>query len=317
MADWTVVRHKRGGIAGRKTPAVNGVHQSVVPSSNRKSSTAAAGHVRFYSHVPPPKSHNLPSSVNEDAPELNQEERLLGKMQRAREKVEQSVFFSGFMRQMQHLEVIKNLSRSGTGKVGSGDEEEEDEEEEEEEEDPHERFNEEGKEQSLRRPKVELVVYGVGSITDSEISRCQLSLALLMKKKFAERICDVVVYDPVMSPLDRSVMVQLGFSPLENNDGGRRPLNGPTLFFMPHCDFELYEEVLQENLKPNTVDQMVILGNSFRTYHYRSSVSQLQHAECPFLLKVQPTVEEVSVADNFHPTAFNDTSWHFFSKVEF
>jgi hypothetical protein len=45
---------------------------------------------------------------------------------------------------------------------------------------------------------VEVVVLGVGSILDSEVSRCQMGLALVMKERFS-CIGKILVHDLVLS----------------------------------------------------------------------------------------------------------------------
>ena len=87
--------------------------------------------------------------------------------------------------------------------------------------------------------KMLMVIYGIGSIESFERPRLQLSLALLMKKKFSW-IGDLEVFDPIISSAESNVFSALGCSVLSFNEEGRRQVSKPTLFFMPHCEAELY-----------------------------------------------------------------------------
>ncbi|KAK1548967.1 hypothetical protein Q3G72_008921 [Acer saccharum] len=93
-----------------------------------------------------------------------------------------------------------------------------------------------------------MVIYGIGSIESYETPRLRLSLAISMKRKLGW-IGDVE---------------------------GRRCAIKPTIFYMPHCEAELYDNLLQAN-QGVMLKGMVLLGNSFETYEqhvseYKSSV---------------------------------------------
>lgn len=91
-----------------------------------------------------------------------------------------------------------------------------------------------------------MVIYGIGSIESYETPRFQLSLAILMKRKF-NWIGDVEVFDPILSATESRVLESLGCSVLSVNEQGRRRATKPTLFYMPHCEAELYNNLLQAN----------------------------------------------------------------------
>lgn len=161
---------------------------------------------------------------------------------------------------------------------------------------------------------VELVVLGVGSIADSEVSRCQISLALLLKKIFSS-IKEVLVYDPVLSTMECSTLTTLGCTPISQDEEGRRRAHMPTIFYMPHCGIGLYNNLLQENADPWCLGWVSVLGNSFEKYHDAWSRSPKDSGPQPdTLLKLQRHSKEYSVDPVSFPlmSAFNDMSWHLF-----
>ncbi|KAL2609193.1 hypothetical protein R1flu_027766 [Riccia fluitans] len=285
MEEWNVVSRKRG--AGRRLAAPYLNSSSARNCRASVSTVAAAGAVEDFDTA---MLDDLGIVDNEE-----EQEKLLARVRRAIVKVEQSSFYNKFMKQMHELQVMEKLVRAGNRgalkKSALSDE-----------------FRVGG--------EVEMILYGVGSIYTAEIARCQLALALLIKQKFSS-IGQLLVYDPIMAPIECRVMRTLGCVPLETNDSGRRAINGPTLFYMPHNEVELYDSVLRTSLNPFTLNQIVIIGNSFRTYSERWTTYPLPDGEIPsYLLKVQEFVEEIPIDDDFSPSAFNDTSWHLFFDLE-
>lgn len=46
-------------------------------------------------------------------------------------------------------------------------------------------------------------------------------------------------------------------------------MNRPTLFYMPHCEEWMYDNVLAANWGSEQLRRVAILGNSFRNYYDR------------------------------------------------
>lgn len=162
---------------------------------------------------------------------------------------------------------------------------------------------------------MQMVIYGIGSIESYEPPRLQLSLAILLKRKFSW-IDTIEVFDPIISLAESRVLEALGCSVLSVNEFGRRRALSPTLFFMPHCEAELYDNLLQANWGVDTLNRMALFGNSFSVYqHYGSIISNSTITSSrQHILHVSSFVEEVKIAtisdDYFR--AFNGSSWHFF-----
>ena len=76
--------------------------------------------------------------------------------------------------------------------------------------------------------KMQMVVYGIGSIESYEPPRLQLSLAILLKRKFCW-IGDIEVFDPILSATESRVLEALDGSVLSVNEQGWRQAS------KPHC----------------------------------------------------------------------------------
>ena len=165
--------------------------------------------------------------------------------------------------------------------------------------------------------KMQMVVHGIGSIESYEPPRLHLSLSILLKWKFSG-IGDIEVFDPILSAAESRVLEALGCSVLSVNEQGRQA-SKPTLFFMPHCEAESYDNLVQANWRTERLNNIVLFGNSFRTYEqhvseFRSStlVDSSRH-----ILAVRKLTREFAiktVSDDYFG-AFHDSSWHFLSLV--
>lgn len=211
----------------------------------------------------------------------DRESKLIQKMQVCMKKLESSEFFCNFMDQIRTPQISNHISRA----LGS-------------------------------EPKMQMVMYGIGSIETYEPPRMQLSLAILMKKRFSW-IGDVEVFDPVISGTETRVLETLGCSVLSVNEHGRRKASKPTFFYMPHCEAELYDNLLHANWRVDMLNRIVLFGNSFE--RYEEYVSLLKNSTVvslrKHLLAVRRFTKEFGmemVSDDYY-RALHDLSWHFFS----
>ncbi|XP_057792561.1 protein SENSITIVITY TO RED LIGHT REDUCED 1 [Salvia miltiorrhiza] len=163
--------------------------------------------------------------------------------------------------------------------------------------------------------KMQMVIYGIGSIESFEPPRLQLSLAILLKRSF-DWIGGIELFDPIISLTESKVLASLGCSVLSVNEQGRRQALKPTLFFMPHCEAELYDNLLEVNWEVDRLNRLVIFGNSFGAYEQHASLckSSAVSSSRKRVLAVRSFAEELRVDtfsdDSFR--AFHGTSWHFF-----
>lgn len=165
--------------------------------------------------------------------------------------------------------------------------------------------------------KMQMVIYGIGSLESYDPPRLQLSLAILMKRDFSW-IGNIEVFDPILSATESHVLEALGCSVLSVNEHGRRQAVKPTMFFMPHCEAVLYNNLLQANWKLDLLSNMVLIGNSFETYEHVSElknspiVDSLGHVLAGRRFTNELRIQTIS--DDYY-NAFHDSSWHFFSPV--
>ncbi|KAJ4975369.1 hypothetical protein NE237_000475 [Protea cynaroides] len=167
--------------------------------------------------------------------------------------------------------------------------------------------------------KMQMVIYGIGSIESYESPRLQLSLAILIKRKF-DWIGDIEIFDPVLSTTEARVLEALGCQVLSVDEQGRRQALKPIMFFMPHCEAVLYDNLLQANWKAGFLTKMVVFGNSFE--RYEQHVLDFKHSvvgdSVKHVLGSRRFITEVgiqTVSDDFF-RAFHDSSWHFFNIDE-
>ncbi|KAL1242772.1 SRR1-like protein [Trichinella spiralis] len=55
------------------------------------------------------------------------------------------------------------------------------------------------------------------------------------------------IFDPIFSDVEKNILVSKGWTLIAENERGLRLASVPTLFYMPHCERELYNNVLYAN----------------------------------------------------------------------
>lgn len=120
----------------------------------------------------------------------------------------------------------------------------------------------------------------LGSPTESAAALYQLMLLDELRKGCLVDCGEVSVYDPVFSEADRRLLVQLGFSVTEATPAPHVP--EATLYFMPHADLRLTEEVLSSCrprwLLGNHIDAHADRIPRQRLYREHRLVALLKHA---------------------------------------
>lgn len=167
-----------------------------------------------------------------------------------------------------------------------------------------------------------LVIYGLGSLDQlgGVHIRYQLALACQLSTLLSNLISRPEAFDPVFSLHDHLILPFFGIDIIKENEDGKRIAQQPTLFFMPHCEADLTDNLLAANIASETLRNVVIIGNSFAKYHERWSMlskSQQKEKKRPeTLLRLAENgkVVEISLPENgFRVTAaFNDMSLHMF-----
>ena len=165
---------------------------------------------------------------------------------------------------------------------------------------------------------VDVVCLGLGRISGSRNARAQLAMALRLR-----RACGVggavLAYDPVQSRLDEDVLAQLGVAVIERNEEGKRRVEGPTLFYMPHCGRTLYSNAVWANW--DRLERVFVLGNSFAacagSFHGAAAGPPPEafaslRAAMPLVEEVPCGLDERACAERGLAGAFNDLSVHRF-----
>eukprot|EP00941_MAST-03F_sp_MAST-3F-sp1_P002856 g2856.t1 len=206
---------------------------------------------------------------------------------------------------------------------------------------------------------IDIVTYGVGKFGISQNSCYQLACALLLrevlsKKKFFYNTTDIsgdddvekntseiegnvrlFYFDPLTSTEEKEFLATKDILCIDKNEEGKRKVERETLFFMPHCDKWLYNNVIWANWG-SFLSKIVIIGNTFSTYLENTvrAVDRENPDNCMFTLLEKQLVQEdkVKVNDINDPIidrgsfeadwqdrlekAFSDTCVHSFQKVD-
>ncbi|KAH7513192.1 hypothetical protein FEM48_Zijuj12G0170300 [Ziziphus jujuba var. spinosa] len=264
-----------------ENPSLNGEWKIVLPRRARRRKTSLGAKTPQQPQQQQQQSSSwAPSDFEID---IIRESKLIQKMQICMKKLEVSQFFLTLLDQIQTPEISDCFHRI----LGS-------------------------------ESKMKMVIYGIGSIESYESPRLQLSLAILLRKKF-NWIGEIEVFDPVLSATEARVLEALGCSVLSINEQGRRLAQNPTLFFMPHCEAELYNNLLQSNWEEGFLNHIALFGNSFETYEQHFSVFKNSKVaeSAKHILGVRKFTDEFriqTVSDDYF-AAFHDSSWHFFRPV--
>ncbi|XP_018670739.2 SRR1-like protein [Ciona intestinalis] len=191
----------------------------------------------------------------------------------------------------------------------------------------------------------QVVCYGIGSPSSSNISRYQLALLYVIHIMLsAPKCCEIsfwlvyihtqlqeisatnlklesdvkcFCYDPVWNSADKNLIKQMGFCVLNDNEEGKRKTDVKTLYFMLHCDKWLYNNLLWSNWCHNRLNNMIIMGNSFNSI-YERSVNRKLRKTYTFLNLVNEwdLMEEVLLPVwSKQDDVFNDTAVMRFNKT--
>jgi hypothetical protein len=116
------------------------------------------------------------------------------------------------------------------------------------------------------------ILYGLGtfdreSIQQSYHEQYQLALFLLLRDTLPFHVdATLCAFDPLFSPLDTDILAHFKISVLGTNERAQRKVSVPTLVYMPHCERELYENLLRSNWTLKNVSCLFLVGNSFNMY---------------------------------------------------
>ncbi|KAJ2890190.1 hypothetical protein IWW38_004270 [Coemansia aciculifera] len=131
----------------------------------------------------------------------------------------------------------------------------------------------------------EIVCYGVGSLA-TQISQWQLALILLINQHLN---IGMSAFDPVTLPTDCETLERFAVSIIAENEEARRSVTVKTLFFMPHCEEFLYDNLLAANWSPEQLTRILIIGNRISRYQDTQSSKELAE-KSPYILHAIPAI---------------------------
>jgi hypothetical protein len=147
-----------------------------------------------------------------------------------------------------------------------------------------------------------------------EVCHAQLAFAILLREKF-QWVNDIVVYDPLVPPVQQKAINAFNCTFLSVNEYGRRTVDRPTLFFMPNCSTFLVHNVLIANWTTTNLNKIIILGNSFK------EIKEWVQKDCPKYVRALKHLMAIFHSDNIlheihlpEPETFEppplDKSWY-------
>jgi hypothetical protein len=103
-----------------------------------------------------------------------------------------------------------------------------------------------------------IVILGVGNVSKSKAALLQLAFGLELMREF-QISTPGVIYDPVMVPFEQDICLRLGLV-LGSDEMDIHSAPAKTLYYMPHCPYLLYTQVLWSNWG-DCLHNIEILGN--------------------------------------------------------
>lgn len=162
---------------------------------------------------------------------------------------------------------------------------------------------------SLASPHV--LCLGLGSPSISANARVQLGFLLEICDHLKINRANVSVYDPVFTPEDMSLFEELKIQLLAENKNGGYSIIRPTICFMPHCDIDMYENLLQANWSKQNLSNIVLVANRLADYLDSNPLHKLG-SQVPCLLRIAPILDYRPLpTSKSWPTAFNNTAVQF------
>ncbi|GFV19628.1 SRR1-like protein [Trichonephila clavipes] len=166
--------------------------------------------------------------------------------------------------------------------------------------------------ESVSISHIGIVCYGLGHFTSCLIARYQLALLMILRDILQPSVFDI--YDPIFSTEEKTVLRDLSLNVLNINEGCKRTASNQTIFFMPHCDLPLYNNLLWANWKKEKLSKLIIIGNSFQKYNsFRTENFMKENAI--YVYFASQFASEIKIKNIFKfSDIFNDLSLHYFQS---
>jgi len=158
---------------------------------------------------------------------------------------------------------------------------------------------------------VQVACLGSGSPSESTISQWQLALACVLSYELNPE-GELLIHDPCFHQLDKDLLAPFPNIRFMDSDADLQKYQyQKLLLYMPHCDAELYEVMLNSH----PLESVCIIGNSQSHYRLRSTMTTLQST--PTICNLADMTIEISLPKGpWDPLegsrVFNDTSIHLY-----
>lgn len=157
----------------------------------------------------------------------------------------------------------------------------------------------------------EIICLGIGRVSECSIAKHQLAFISIIQKDL--KIPSAKFYDPVLLSSDKEILEKLNFSVLSENKEGKYQADHSTLFYLPHCPKQITNNLLFTNWKPDYLNNLILICNSFQTI-IDSTPERLLRPNAHFLLEINPFVTEIELENCYRfKDIFNDFSIHTFA----
>lgn len=104
------------------------------------------------------------------------------------------------------------------------------------------------------------------------------------------------IYDPVFSDLEKEVLTNLGLVLISKNEEGKRLVVRDTLFFLPHCPKELFNNLLWANWG-TPLRHCTILGNRHSEILAYTAVTTLK--QFWYICQITPALRQRDIINDF------------------
>ncbi|KAJ1896233.1 hypothetical protein LPJ66_004110 [Kickxella alabastrina] len=157
----------------------------------------------------------------------------------------------------------------------------------------------------------EIICYGLGSPLASPVSQWQL--ALILELNHGLGTLPILAFDPATTSQDHIALGKLNVSLISINEEAQRAVSCRTLFYMPHCEQFLYENLVRANWSKERIPQLIILGNRFARYREAQGLEEFKKRSVflDLFLECLDTVVELPGESGLRvrhcPYAFTDT----------
>ncbi|RDD38227.1 SRR1-like protein [Trichoplax sp. H2] len=160
----------------------------------------------------------------------------------------------------------------------------------------------------------EIVCYGLGNFLSSASARYQLALLLILIEKLQiKNRCSI--FDPVFTSDEKEILQDFGLQIITENEDCKRCVQMGTLFYMVHCERDMYNNLLASNWPRNNLRNVIIVGNCFSNYSLRLSCQRAQ-LEAFYIYNALTFVDENIIPNTFdYKDIFNDSAILYFKVL--